>query len=128
MILVTALTIGILFGCGVHLMARGDAIKLTAGTLLISNAAILLLVSVALGARRAPLLPIEPTDRVADPLVQAIAITAVVIGLGTTILLLRIAHALEESHETVQMDDLIRAETAEDADENEDDGEGGESR
>jgi multicomponent Na+:H+ antiporter subunit C len=117
--LLVALTIGALFGAGVHLMTRGDTVKLSVGTVLISNAAILLLVAPHSESVAAPVHPIPAVGAVADPLVQAIALTAIVIGLGTTVLLLRVALAVERTHHTIETLDLSRAEAAQDRAENE---------
>jgi multicomponent Na+:H+ antiporter subunit C len=112
--IVTALAIAVLFGSGVHLMVKHDALKLAAGTLLVSNAAILFLMSATFDAREAALLPVDNEQAVADPLVQALALTAVIIGFGITVLLLRLALAVERTHDTIGTDDLVQAEVADD--------------
>lgn len=113
----TAAAVAVLFGCGIHLMVRGDAIKMCAGTLLISNAAILLLMSVGLGSTVAPLVPVASTGSVSDPLVQALAITASVIGFATTVLLLQVARVVVQTHHSLEVAELVEAETAEGQDE-----------
>jgi len=112
MSLLVALGFAVIFGAGAHLMVRQDAFKLTAGTVLLTNAAVLLLVSAGFGARRAPIGQIDDPTSVADPLVQALALTAVVISFGTTVLLLRLAVAVERSHDTIEFEDLVIAERA----------------
>lgn len=112
MTLCVSIAIGILFAAGVHLMLQGDLVRLAAGTLLLTNGAILLLVSAGLGAREAPILPVEDHERVADPLVQALALTAAVIGFGTTVLLLRVALAIERTHDSLLVRDLAAHEAA----------------
>lgn len=106
----TALVVAILFGAGVQLMLRRDVVKLAAGTLLVSNAAVLLLVSAGFGERELPMLPVVQVENVADPLVQAMALTAVVIGFGSTVVLLRIAVAVERTHDTIDLDRLAEEE------------------
>jgi len=113
MSVLTALAVAALFGAGVELMMRQDAVKLAAGTLLLSNAAVLLLVSAGFGADEAPLLPVEDVEQVADPLVQALALTAIVIGFGAAILLLRIIVAVERTHGSIILEDLAAAEETE---------------
>lgn len=108
--LAVALLFGVLFGAGVHLMVRRDALKLVGGMALIGNAAVLLLVAAGFDGTQAPILPVEDPRQVADPLVQALALTALVINFGTAVLLLRIALAVERSHGTLDMEDLVRAE------------------
>lgn len=112
MTVVLALAVAILFGTGAHLMVRPDAFKLAAGTVLITNAAVLLLVAGGFGTQ-APLAPIADPATVADPLVQALAVTAIVISFGTTVFLLRVAVAVERSHDTIDFEELVEAEVEE---------------
>jgi multicomponent Na+:H+ antiporter subunit C len=53
----------------------------------------------------APIHP-APEERVADPLVQAMTLTAIVIGFGVTALLLGLSYRVYTSHATVDLDDL----------------------
>ena len=117
MTLLIAIAFGVLVGGGLHLMLKGDAFKLAAGTLLLTNSAILLLVATGRGGNEAPLLPVDDPRHVADPLVQALALTAAVIGFGTTVLLLRVALAVERSHGSLLVHDLVAAEVAHGEDE-----------
>ncbi len=110
MIAIVAFTIGVLIATGIHLMSKGDVVKLAAGTVFMTNSAILLLVAAGPGADQAPILPAEDLDALADPLVQALALTAAVIGFGTTVLLLRIALAVERSHGSILMSELVTTE------------------
>lgn len=113
MSLLVALVFSVLFGSGVHLMVRRDLVRVVAGTMMISNAAILLLVSAGFSGREAPILPAEDVDRLSDPLVQALALTAVVIAFGASVLLLRVAFAVERTHGTLGVDEIVRAEQEE---------------
>jgi len=72
---------------------------------LISNAANLTLMASGLSRGSAPLHPLDE-DRVADPLVQAMTLTAIVIGFGVTALLLALSYRVYTSHATVDLDDL----------------------
>ncbi|MDN5936033.1 MAG: sodium:proton antiporter [Nitrosospira sp.] len=110
---VVALAVGILFGAGVHLMVQRDMIKLAAGMQLISSAAALFLVAAGFGAGEAPILPIKNMKNLADPLAQALALTAIVISFGITVLLLRIILAIARTHDTIEMEDLVAAEMTE---------------
>lgn len=105
-------------------MEDRDAVKLVGGTVLLGNAAVLLLVAAGFGGREMPLLPVEDPQAVADPLVQALALTAIVISFGTTVLLLRVALAVERTHETLDMEDLVEAEVADEPDEDRPAGDG----
>lgn len=110
--LLTALVVGVLFGSGVYLMTREDVSRLVAGTVLLTNSAILLLVSA--GFRTRVLAPqAEDLSMLADPLVQALALTAVVINFGTTVLLLCVMVAVESTHDTLSTEDLVRSEVGE---------------
>ncbi|MGF1627793.1 MAG: sodium:proton antiporter [Alphaproteobacteria bacterium] len=116
MTLLTALVFGILFGAGVHLMVRRDAFKLVGGTVLLGNAAVFLLMAGTFDGSEAAILPVDDPSTVADPLVQALALTALVISFATTVLLLRVALAVERTHGTLDMEDLVRAEVADQSD------------
>jgi multicomponent Na+:H+ antiporter subunit C len=111
--LVAAIAFGLIMGAGTHLLVRRDLVRLAAGTVLLTNAAVLLLVSAGFGARQTPLLPMADPARAADPVVQALAITAVVIAFGVTVLLLRVAAALHETHKTLDLEEIQQAEEAE---------------
>jgi multisubunit Na+/H+ antiporter MnhC subunit len=67
-------------------------------------------VAPGLGSGHAPILPISGDEPVADPLAQALALTAAVIGFGTTVLLLRLVLALAETHDTLLLEELAEAE------------------
>ena len=114
MTLLVAIVFGILVGTGVHLMVRRDALRLVGGTVLLTNAAVLFLMAAAFDGEAVPLLPIAGGITPADPLAQALSLTAIVIGFGTTVLLLRVALAVERTHDSLDMEDLVRAEVEED--------------
>ena len=115
MTVLIALVVALLFAAGVELMARRDAIVLSAGTLLVSNSVVLLLVLAGWRSAKAPILPVAGASPVADPLVQALALTAIVIGFGTSVLVLRIVLALERTHDSIDLEEITReAETPED--------------
>lgn len=105
-----ALTAAIVAGSGVYLMMRHDIVKLVAGSLLLSNAALLILMGGTFDSRAAPIAPMEPGVAVADPVLSALALTAVVITFGVTVLFLAIVLAVERSHDTIDMDALASAE------------------
>ena len=84
MLLVLAITIGVLFTCGLYLMMRRSMMKLILGLILISHGANLaVFVSAGLTRSPAPLVAVgasAPPDGAADPLPQALVLTAIVIG------------------------------------------------
>ncbi|HSK16677.1 MAG TPA: NADH-quinone oxidoreductase subunit K [Gaiellaceae bacterium] len=109
MTLVFAGAIGILFGCGAFLMLKPDLFRVVVGMILISNAANLALMSSGLERGEAPIAP-EPGETVSDALVQAMTLTAIVIGFGVTVLLLVLVYRIYTSHSTVDLDELSQAE------------------
>ena len=105
--------VGALFGTGAFLILKPDLFRVVVGMVLISNAAILALMSSGVTRGNAPIVPLEAGERVADPLVQAMTLTAVVIGLALTALLLGLAYRVYATHRTVDLDELARAEVRE---------------
>jgi multicomponent Na+:H+ antiporter subunit C len=81
-----ALLVGVLYGAGFYLMLRRSIVKLIIGLALLGNAANLLIFT-ASGLTRggSPLVPpgqTRPLGTIADPLPQALILTAIVIGFG----------------------------------------------
>ena len=109
MTLIFSLAIGVLFGSGAFLLLKPDLFRVVVGIVLIANAANLALMASGLGRGRAPIHPVGE-ERVSDPLVQAMTITAIVIGFAVTALLLGIAYRLYVSAHTVDLDELSHAE------------------
>jgi multicomponent Na+:H+ antiporter subunit C len=104
-----ALGVGVLFGSGAYLLLKSDLFRIVVGIVLIANAANLALVASGLGRGRSPIHPLEG-ERTSDPLVQAMTITAIVIGFAVTALMLSLAYRVYVSARTVDLDDLSRAE------------------
>ena len=111
-----AAAVGGLFGAGAFLILKPDLFRVVVGMVLISNAAILALMSSGLTRGAAPLLPVDEGEQAADPLVQAMTLTAVVIGLAVTALLLGLAYRVYATHRTVDLDELSRAEERDEQD------------
>ncbi len=83
---VLALVVGGLYAAAIYMILRRSIVKLVIGLLLLSNAANLLIFTVSGLTREAPPLisagldaPLAPT---ADPLPQALILTAIVISFG----------------------------------------------
>lgn len=78
------IAIGILFGCGCYLCMRRNIVRVLLGIMMFSQAANLLIFTAAgLSTGKAPIIPgdaetIAPPH--ADPLPQALVLTAIVIG------------------------------------------------
>jgi multicomponent Na+:H+ antiporter subunit C len=113
MILLFATVVGVLFGCGAFLMLKRDLIRVVAGTTLIAYAATLFIIAAALSRGRAPIHPLPANAPVADPLVQAMALTAVVINLAVTGLLLGLVRRVYAVHRSVDQRELLEHEAAE---------------
>jgi multicomponent Na+:H+ antiporter subunit C len=101
-----AAVIATLFGAGAFLVLKPDLFRVVVGMVLISNAANLALMASGLTRGRAPIHPLPDERVVADPLVQAMTLTAIVIGFGVTALLLGLSYRVYTSHATVDLDDL----------------------
>jgi multicomponent K+:H+ antiporter subunit C len=77
--------IGLLTACGIHLTLRGSPFPIVLGLMLLSYAVNLFIV--AMGRLTVGLPPIVAVGSAgyADPLPQALVLTAIVIGLATTV-------------------------------------------
>ncbi|HWI08483.1 MAG TPA: sodium:proton antiporter [Solirubrobacteraceae bacterium] len=110
--LVFAVAIGVLFGSGVFLLLKPDLFRVVAGVVLVSNAANLTLMGSGLTRGEAPILPAPADGRVADPLVQAMTLTALVIGFAVTALLLALCFGVYRARHSVDLDELSRQQAA----------------
>ena len=111
MTLILSLAIGVLFGSGAFLLLKPDLFRIVVGIVLIANAANLALMASGLSRGRAPIHPLGE-EGVSDPLVQAMTITALVIGFAVTALLLAMAYRIYASSHTVDLDELSHAEAS----------------
>lgn len=110
MLILEVAAVGALFGGGVYLLLARDILRMVAGTLLLSNSVILFILSAGFRAPAEPIAPLPAPERVSDPLVQALALTAIVIGFGVTALLLKIGLAIHSAHGTLDPKRLASAE------------------
>lgn len=84
MALLLALALGLLTACGVYLLLRARLFDVVLGLTLLSYAVnLLIFLSGRIGAERPPILS-EANGPMADPLPQALALTAIVIGFAMT--------------------------------------------
>ncbi|HSF59083.1 MAG TPA: Na+/H+ antiporter subunit C [Candidatus Binatia bacterium] len=104
---VLAIVVGGLYSAGFYLMLRRSMVKLLIGLTLLSNAANLLIFTAGgLTRARAPLVPegqLRPLESFADPLPQALILTAIVIGFGVLAFAMVLAY---RAYQTVGTDDL----------------------
>jgi multicomponent Na+:H+ antiporter subunit C len=102
-----ALTSGVLYAAGIYLMLRRRLAQLIIGFGLLSNGTNLLIFTAGgLTRARPPVLPDGANTLVApyaDPVPQALILTAIVIGFGLTAFSLVLAHRV---HGTVGSDDV----------------------
>ncbi len=105
-----ALTLGLLFGAGVMLTLRRDLVRMAAGSMMLTNVAILFTLSTGFGHRGEPLLSEADAQPMTDPLAQALGLTAIVIGFATSALLLALVYRMHEQHGSIDLQDLVRAE------------------
>jgi multicomponent Na+:H+ antiporter subunit C len=103
--LVFALAASALFGTGAYLMLDRDLVRVVFGVVLVSQAAVLTLVASGLARGSAPIYPL-PKGSVSDPLSQAMALTAIVIGLAVTALLLVLVLRVVQAYRSPELAEL----------------------
>ena len=117
MILAVSLTISAIFGSGVFLLLQRDLLRVVVGIVFVSNSAILFIIAAGLSRGDAPIYPLPQGGLLdtgtSDPLVQAMALTAVVISFSTAALLLGLVYRLYAAHRTLDVEDISEAETRE---------------
>ncbi|MFP5348052.1 MAG: Na(+)/H(+) antiporter subunit C [Actinomycetes bacterium] len=90
--LVLCLLAGVLFGCGVYLILARSISRALIGVILLGNGGNLLFLVASGPAGWAPIVGLAPESEMADPLPQAMVLTAIVITLGMTAFVLAMAH------------------------------------
>ena len=95
MALLLAITVGALYACGVYLLLRRSLVKLVIGLVLLGHAANLLIMAAAGITHGRPPLVADGAAALfppyADPLPQALVLTAIVISFAMTAVLLVVA-------------------------------------
>jgi multicomponent Na+:H+ antiporter subunit C len=110
MILYAAVVISVVFASGTFLLLQRDATRVVVGIILVSNSAVLFIIAAGLTRGVPPIYPLEDSASVSDPLVQAMALTALVIGFGVAALLLAMVYRLYTSHRTVDLEEIADVE------------------
>lgn len=104
---IMAVVVGLMYAAAIYMMLRRSIVKLVIGLMLLSNAANLLIFTSAGMTRGAPpLIPegaMAPEGLVADPLPQALILTAIVIAFGVLAFAVVLIH---RAYEVVKADDL----------------------
>jgi multicomponent Na+:H+ antiporter subunit C len=105
--LILALVVGALYAGGLYLIMRRSIVKLIIGLALLGHAANLLIFTIGrLNHTQPPLIPAgaeQMTGSFADPLPQALILTAIVIGFGVQAFALVL---LKRVYQTLGTDDL----------------------
>ena len=104
-----ALTASVLFGSGAYLLLNRDLLRVVLGVVLISQASVLTLIASGLTRGQAPIYPLD-RDSISDPLSQAMALTAIVIGLAVTALLLVLVLRVVEAYHSREITEVAEDE------------------
>lgn len=112
--LFSALVVAVVFGAGTYLLLQRDLTRIVVGIILISNSAALFIVASGLLRGEAPIYPLQEEGLtgagVADPLVQAMALTALIIGFAVAALILAIVYRLYASEGTMDLEEIAESE------------------
>jgi multicomponent Na+:H+ antiporter subunit C len=111
--LVFALAAASLFGAGAYLLLSRDLVRVVLGVVVISQAAVLTLIASAIVRGNAAIYPLSD-EPVSDPLSQAMALTAIVIGMAVTALLLVLVLRVSRAFQTRDLDELAEEEAERD--------------
>jgi multicomponent Na+:H+ antiporter subunit C len=105
--IVLAIVVGALYAAGLYTVMRRSIVKLAIGLVLLGHAANLLIFTAAGLTRAQPPLvaegALQPPTPYADPLPQALILTAIVIGFGVLAFTLVLVH---RTYRVVRTDDL----------------------
>jgi multicomponent Na+:H+ antiporter subunit C len=110
MVVVLAIVVGVLYTAGVYLMLRRNVVRLVFGLVLLGHAANLLIFAAGGLVRGRP--PIVAADAltaphgVADPLPQALVLTAIVIGFAVVSYAAVLVHSVVDRTGTDDVDDM----------------------
>lgn len=118
--IILAFVIGGLYAAGIYMMLRRSLVKLLIGLALLSHAANLLIFTAArLVPANSPVIADGETFLArpyADPLPQALILTAIVISFGVTAFALALSYS---TYKSVRTDDLDKMKTTDDVNVNE---------
>jgi len=104
---VLAAVLGLLFAVGTFLVLRRDVVRVVWGVAIMSQAANVYLVTMGGLDGAVPVIEHGTTPgEVTDPLVQALVLTAIVIGFGTLAFALVLTVRVYEEHGTLDMTEV----------------------
>ncbi|OIJ16658.1 Na(+)/H(+) antiporter subunit C [Anaerobacillus alkalilacustris] len=98
--------IGVIFTVSTYLILSKSLLRVVIGVIMLGHGAHLLFLTLAGLKQGAPPLLGEEAVAYADPLPQAVVLTAIVIGFGVTAFLLVIAYRTYKVHKTDDLDQL----------------------
>lgn len=90
--LTLAITAGILIACGVYLLLERSLTRILLGIVIVSNGVNMLFLVASGRPGRPPLYDADATRDIADPLPQAMVLTAIVITMGVMAFVLTLAY------------------------------------
>jgi multicomponent Na+:H+ antiporter subunit C len=102
-----------LFGIGAYLVLDRDLVRVVLGVMVISQSAVLTLIAAGVTRGTAPIYPLSDPP-VSDPLSQAMALTAIVIGLAVVAFLLVLVLRVAVSYRTQELGEMAEEEAEED--------------
>jgi multicomponent Na+:H+ antiporter subunit C len=118
---VLAIAVGVLVACAVYLILSRDLVRVMLGLTILANGANLLIFSAGRVMRNAPpLIPMDqtvPEAAVANPLPQALILTAIVISFSLTAFALVLTYRAYVAMRTIDVDAMRLAEPAYDGQE-----------
>jgi multicomponent Na+:H+ antiporter subunit C len=109
MILVLAVTAGVLYAVGTYLILQPTLTRIVIGLAILGHGANLLLLLSGGRAGRAPIIGDAELGDFADPLPQALALTAIVITFGIVAFLLALAYRSWQVHHDDAVEDEVAA-------------------
>ncbi|MCH8568451.1 MAG: Na+/H+ antiporter subunit C [Balneolales bacterium] len=111
-----AIVIGVLVALSVYLLLRKNLVRVVIGVVILSNAVNLLIFTLGRLDRGIPPLiaagEYVPTEAIANPLPQALVLTAIVIGFGLFAYALVLTYRAYTEMGTINVDDMRVAEPA----------------
>ena len=107
--LVFAFVVAVLFGIGAYLLLSRELVRVVLGVVVISQAATLTIIASGQIQGAAPIYPL-PDEAISDPLSQAMALTAIVIGMAVTTLLLALVLRVARAYRSPELDEVAEEE------------------
>ena len=103
---VLAVVLGLLFAFGTFLVLRRDLVRVIWGVTIISQAANVYLITMGGIGGTVPIVSHGDYGVITDPIPQALVLTAIVIGFGTTAFALVLTYRVYQEHGTIDLLEL----------------------